>query len=242
MQKEKNKHFAIERAIECIKQVYIHLIIPTQFGIHADDECGICSNQYTTKKKKIQQVFVRVIAGTETTELDAPWIYSLHFGTYCNQCKPLKQKNVFVVIDSSHFPQMVQLIDECAFQNHIVSPKNFLDETGANGFEALVESYLWRFTLLNSYIGRFCALLQRTANACHYCHEEKHSVQPCSDCHQFKFCAALDCKRKRDKYHCSRGPCQALKQQRLFHADSGDCIYFIERNARGACLKYKNGK
>lgn len=242
---EQNVHFCAERTYLEGRKVYIHLLVGTQFGQHYNsiDECKriccICSKKLMLQKNCVYQLWMRVMGGLND---DDKWEYAIALVPCCQQCKPsrIRKYSLLMIHPKKDFESIYTYIDEHAFQSRLVEVEGFLagDRNSKDDvFSALVDSYLYRFALIDSQIPNFCTMLFGK-NVCFYCKKD-YNIQVCKECNSLYFCKF--CQAKAKKHHIE--VCQALKRGRLFHADTQvDPIYFIERTKEGFCCKFEPTK
>jgi len=232
-----NLHFAAERKYLEERHVYIHLLVGTQFGQHWDDikeenrVCCICSKALIHKKQNIFQLWMRVMGGLNGTK----WEYAITLVPVCQQCKPsrIRRFSLLVIEDEKHFEIVYTFIHNHAFKNRQIEMENFLagDRNSRDAvFSALVDNYLYRFTLIDSNVAAMCVALFNS-QTCFYC--KKESKEVCEHCKSLYFCKSC----KANKHHFE--VCQALQRNRLLHCDTHiDPIYFIDRTIEGRCLRF----
>lgn len=227
-----NWHLQEERqAMSEHHQVYIHLLLSTQFGIHKNEasstQCALCGKYLI---KSIHHIWMRVLGGIRADT--GKWEYMLVFKPGCHQCKPSHiRKFALLVLKAAQLETLNDFIHEHAFQNRSVEVENFLaGERNSHTvvFSALVANYLYRFMLINAQIPALCVSL--FSKNCFYCHGEKANF--CLQCKSLYFCN--HCRCKADKHHTNT--CLALKSGQVIHDDH---VYFIERTIQGRCLRFK---
>lgn len=230
-----NPHFTAERTYMGENhKVYVHLLIATQFGIHYNEmnesmrQCVVCNNALSVKKTSgpVFQLWARVMGGIYNDK----WEYVIVFMPGCHACKSSRVRRYSLLV-VNNFEAICKFIDEHAFQNRHVEVDNFL--AGDSVFAALVDSYLFRFTLINSQLVPLYTML--FGNVCFRC-KNNEPLKVCEQCKCIRYC--IECKDCVEKHHANL--CHALQRKRLFHTDTEiDSVYYVERNAQGRHLLFK---
>lgn len=230
------------------RNVQLHLLIPTQFGIllnkkrgehiieiikkHPDkasilikqQECMMCcvkcNSDLNQNEEKPYQVVLRIASG-QTLEESQIWNYDFLLCFFCFDCQTVKTCALFKTTD---------FIYDTLSKN--VS-KVF--ETPFGGAEKdLMDLYLERFILLNSYTP-----LLIEEKICHHCGQQTKRLKACEACKMIYFCAKGNCLEKATANDHQRHLCVALRERHLFHVEdalyvtgSGDKVLECKRYAK----------
>lgn len=230
---------------ECMgeRKVYIHLLVPTQFGIHKNEisyegkHCCICNGPLHPGRGSVFQIVLRVIGGTGDGE---SWEYATALDIVCKSCRSYNLRRYsLLMLRVSDFDAIYRFIDQYAFSDRTIEVENFLagpTTSHSAVFNALVDSYLYRLNLLDAETAILCRTL-RGAN-CFFCQTSEQPLVQCLQCKCVSVCNSSKCSYLIKTHHISL--CKELQRGRLFHADvtQGDCVWYIERTLEGRCLVY----
>lgn len=231
-------HFEVEREKMGSRRVYIHLLVPTLFGLHQRQfleerkACVLCGNSMESTRNRIHQLWVRIMGGIHP-ENEALWEYSVVFEPVCGSCRSSDiPHSGLLVIQREHLQMIDDFIFSNAFENRNVEIQDFLNVDGV--FGALADTYLWRLTLINSLVPQLCAALFGR-NKCFLCRKEA-GTRVCPQCKALFVCK--ECETLFQERHAVL--CAALKAGRVFQTDpQEDRILFIERSERGQPIRYQ---
>lgn len=224
-------HLEEERRWMGERRVFVHLLVPTQLGMHSlelkkenmwREECSLCAHEMEARQQS-HQLWCRIMGGTADP---ATWEYAISFEPVCQRCRSSNiPRYGLLVLRREHLAPLADFVDEHAFRGRRVDVENFLDTDSLN---ALVDNYLWRLTLINSLVPQCCAHLFGK-RACFYCGDEGSVCRECKGLVYCERCAA------------QHPPvCGALKNGRLFQTDpASDCILLVERTIEGRAVRYR---
>lgn len=236
-----NPHLLAERDMLPRARIYVHVLFPTQFGLHQDSihkglacsQCVVCRAELTSmRKRKLFQVWIR-IAGGEDVETDA-WCYTMRLTCVCKDCSTVCGKYPLLVLSGEQIEQLQLFVRDVAFKEKSVHLDNFLlgTRTQDDIYCALVDNYLWRFTYVNSDAADMCWFL--FGRTCFFC--KVLESEPCPKCKCIRTCRACQYKLKRQH---QPTVCDALRRGRIFHTDPlYDYIFHVERSREGRLLRY----
>lgn len=165
------------------------------------------------------------------------WNYDFVFGLLCRNCQTRRVMDLFV-IEEADYGTIAAFITEYAFKEHI-SISDFLPEEGGGVralLLALLESYVYRFDVVNKYAMDVIHHLQTGEHgirSCAHCLKTGlplKKLRLCPDCSAVTFCVG-SCYQMAQRYHFEL--CRVIKQNMLF--DTRNCCY-ISRGKEATCL------
>lgn len=220
------------------RNVQLHLLIPTQFGIllnkqreerilsivkeHANKapvllrqqecmtRCVQCNIPLEQHQDKPYQVVIRIATGQA---LDDVWSYDFFLCFFCFDCQTVKTCSLFKTSDLIYGP-LSECIAKYGFADAFPPPRARHD---------LMDSYLERFILLNQHTPSLLEEVLRLSCYCFHCGQQVKRLKPCAQCALVYFCTKGDCLQKATANHHQQHLCVALRERHLFHVE--DAMY-----------------
>jgi hypothetical protein len=222
------------------RNVQLHLLIPTQFGIllnemrakkivsvikeHPDKSsillrqqecimhCCKCQKSLEQMEDKPYQVVIRIASG-ETLVDESVWNYDFLLCFLCFDCQTAK---TCALLKTSEV--VYESLAECFLKYGFSEPFSS---------ENLMDAYLERFILLNQQTPLILEEVMQVSRYCHHCGKQTKRLVECVLCKIVYFCSRGDCLKKAHANHHEKHLCLALREQNLFHIESALYVNLI---------------
>lgn len=234
------------------RNVKLHLLLPTQFGIFLNKQrtervativkqnpgkssillkqhdcashCVKCNTKLKEDENKPYQVVLRIASGQS---LDETWNYDFLFCFFCFTCQTTKTCALLKTSDVI-FEALSVCISRYGFVHAFDSPEKQYD---------LMDAYLERFILLNQYVRSILEESMHTSKYCHHCGKQPKRLKPCAECGIVFFCSRGDCLQKATANNHQLHLCMALKEKHLFHVE---CALYVDATGERVveCSRY----
>lgn len=220
------------------RNVQLHLLIPTQFGIYLNsarskkilsvisnhpDKAGIlirqhdcinqcvkCNNILQEDENKPRQVVLRVASGQT---LHDEWNYDFLMCFFCFDCQTTKTCNLIKTSDAM-FDSFNVAVARYGFADAFAPLTKRHD---------LMDSYLERFVLLNEYTPSLLEESMHLSKYCYHCGAQVKKLKACEACCIMYYCKKGSCIQKAMDNHHQNHECLALREKHLFHVE--DALY-----------------
>lgn len=220
------------------RNVCLHLLIPTQFGILMNsvrtkrildmikqhpgkvsvlikqheciNQCVKCGVALEEDGNRPRQVVLRIASGQA---LHDEWNYDFLLCFFCFDCQTVKTCALLKTSET-----MVSSLNAC------IARYGF-----AEGFapiairDNLMYSYLDRFLLLNYHMMSILEECMYISKYCYHCGKQVKRLKVCEDCGVVYFCKRGDCQQKATNNHHQHHLCPALREKHIFHVE--DAFY-----------------
>jgi hypothetical protein len=232
------------------RNIQLHLLIPTQFGIllnkrrgerivsivkeHADKasilirqqdcmtRCAKCDAPLEQHEDKPFQMVLRLATGQA---LDDVWSYDFLLCFFCADCQTVKTCTLFKTSDLIYAP-LSACIAKYGFADAFRPPRSRND---------LMDAYLERFILLNQHTPNILKEALHVDQYCYHCGKQVKRLKACPQCSLVYFCTRGDCLEKATANHHQQHLCIALRERHLFHIE--DALYINDQEVL-PCKRY----
>lgn len=216
------------------RNVQLHLLVPTQFGImvnnartqeilgvvkkHPDKatvlikqhdctvQCVKCGVELKQNEDKPRQVVLRIASGQA---LHDEWNYDFLLCFFCFDCQTVKTCTLLKTNDTI-FNALNACIGRYGFADALPPPTVRLD---------LMDSYLERFVLLNLHSATLLEEIMQLSKSCYHCGAQVRKLNACEYCGIIYFCKRGECLQKATNNNHQEHLCLALREKHLFHVE-----------------------
>lgn len=223
------------------RNVKLHLLIPTQFGIalsearrktiesvialHPEKErvlqkqqaclamCAKCQAPLAEHPDRLRQVVLRVASGQAMNDV---WNYDFMLCFLCAECQTVKTCTLFKTSDAIY-----EALSACVARYGFAEAFVLCDppRPPGGGDRKLMDSYLERFILLNQFAPRILEATMHVSRHCHHCGKQVKRIKWCQVCRSVRFCKRGQCLAKAARNGHEQHLCVALRERHLFHVE-----------------------